>query len=490
MAHPGWYPPGQACYPPELPAYFRNIHELKPIVGAPNDDEVIGIHKVMHAASRVSGVTEMHDSSFFMQLADHLFNVQMARYRSRYSLITFPSDATYTPPTLPTHISVNLEPVSGAPSDDEIAKVHDAIQTYQELRRIPSLFDARTNMELSQHLFDLQMARHMRVSGESQPRPILQTTVEHTNLAQTMENQRPEDSVISTNNVGTGANVTDTHHTPQSTTGIDVRELMERSNQLAERFNQLLERSNDIAERCSQPVDQPSTQILAERFNHVLERLTQVVEQTHQPTEQSDRMAARFDQLFERLNQLVEQSSQHTQRTNELAERSNESADRANQLAEQLNQSHKRSNQLSEQANKTWGQVRDVLGNVNRVLMKVQHAIIRNHKGNTISALDCLVNEKGESRASSDVLDDAISTWELFLFNNNAVTSASNKSISVTIDGVAHDTQVSDRLLGRFLQFYGIDPGLRKNPTSSDLKERKEAEARKRLSKYFSSCLG
>ncbi|KDN46430.1 hypothetical protein RSAG8_04374, partial [Rhizoctonia solani AG-8 WAC10335] len=118
-----------------------------------------------------------------MKLTDHLFGAQMARYRSKYSLITFPSvsvslflpvitdplwsgqDATYTPPVLPTHISVNLEPISGAPTDDEIIKVQEAFQNYQELRRSPSMFDVHVNMELSQHLFDIQTARYMRGAG-------------------------------------------------------------------------------------------------------------------------------------------------------------------------------------------------------------------------------------------------------------------------------------------------------------------------------------
>ncbi|CAE7170437.1 unnamed protein product [Rhizoctonia solani] len=399
--HTGWYPPGQVCYPPELPLSFRNVYEIKPVVGAPSDDEVIGIHAVMHAASRVSGVIGMHDPRFFMQLADHLFNVQMARYRSKYSLITFPSDATYTPPSLPTHISANLKPVSGTPSDEEITKVHDAIQTYQELRRIPSLFDVRVNMELSQHLFDLQMARHMRISGESQPRAIYQTPIsmEPAHPTRDAETQRSsEDSLTATNNMGTGANVTDNFQPPSK---INVCDLMERSNQLAERCNLLLEHSNELIARYNQPANESSSQTLAERFNQVLERLTQIIG-THQPMEQSDRMTDRFNQLFECLNQQVGQSTQCTQRANELARQSNNSADRANKLAERLNELHESSNRLSEQANQTWEQVRGVLGNLNRVLVKVQHAIVRNHKGNTARAVDCLVNEKGELPVSME----------------------------------------------------------------------------------------
>ncbi|CAE7110054.1 unnamed protein product [Rhizoctonia solani] len=488
--HPEWYPHSQVCYPPELPPYFKNIHELKPIVGAPSDDEVIGIHVVMHAASRVSGVSGMHDPIFFMQLADHLFNAQMARYRSKYSLVTFPSNATYTPPALPAHISANLGPVSGAPSDEEIIKVHDTIQTYQELRRIPSLFDARVNMELSQHLFDLQMARHMRISGESQPRPMSQIAEGPTHPTQSAEiTQRSSgDSVTgATNSTGTGANVADMHHISQPTADINIRDLMERSNQLAERFNLLLEHSNELVERHNQRANKPSSQPLAEQFNQVLERLTQIVGQTHQPTEQPDQMTDRFNQLFERLNQLVEQSTQYTQRANELSWRSNDSADRANKLAERLNESHEWSNRLSEQANQTWEQVRDVLGNVNRVLVKVQHAIVRalqNHKGNTINALDCLVNEKGEPPTADSVLGVD------FQESSAACTHIPKHRIPVMIDGVVQEIYVHNRWLGHFLHFYDIDHGLRTDPTSIVLRVGQEAEARKRLGKYLSSCLG
>ncbi|EUC58364.1 laminin domain protein, putative, partial [Rhizoctonia solani AG-3 Rhs1AP] len=154
---PAWHPPGQVCQPPELPLYLRNVYDLKPIVGVPSDADVIGIHAVIQAANRVSGVPGMHDPSLLMGLADHLFSAQMAKYRNKYSLITFPSDATYTPPELPAHVSVILEPVSGAPSDDEMTRVQEALRFYQQFGHAPSMFDAHVNMELSQHLFNLQM---------------------------------------------------------------------------------------------------------------------------------------------------------------------------------------------------------------------------------------------------------------------------------------------------------------------------------------------
>ncbi|CAE6536232.1 unnamed protein product [Rhizoctonia solani] len=225
-------------------------------------------------------VPGMHDPTFLMSLADHLFSVQMARYRSRYSLFTFPSDATYTRPVLPTHISINIEPVSGAPSDDQLKKLQDAIQTYQELRRIPSMFDAHINMELSQHFFDLQMARHMRVAGESQSSPTSQTVTGPRDLAPTTKSTSDATEVptIATNNAGTGENTSGTYLTAQPTSDINVGELIQRSNQLSERSNQLLERSNQLLEQGSQSIDQLNSLTLAERFNQVFERLAGLTE--------------------------------------------------------------------------------------------------------------------------------------------------------------------------------------------------------------------
>ncbi|CAE6454808.1 unnamed protein product [Rhizoctonia solani] len=472
--HAEWYPRSQICYPPELPAYFQNVHDLKPIVGVPSDEEIIEIHTVIHVANslRISGLPGIHSPGLLMKLADHLFNVQMARYRSRYSLVTFPSDATYTPPDLPAHISVNLECISGAPSDNEIMKVQDAIQTYQELRRIPSMFDAHVNMELSQHLFDLQMARHMRIAGESQPSIISQPTVRTDNITR-IAGHTSNASVgpdIATNDAGTKANVAGVHQTPQSTPGIGVRELIERSNQLAERFNHLLERSNELVERCNQTsTGQSSSQLLAERFNQVLERLTQLVEQSYQPG--SDRLTERFNELFERFNQLAEQSHQPAQRANELAERSNELTGRANWLMEQ--------------ANKPVERLGDLLKNINGVLVGIQHAIVRNHKGNTISAIDCLVNEKGEVPGLMSIGYRA--TIEKL---SRCRWGEDQRQFPVTIDGVAKYCRIPNCWLGDFLRFYGIGAGLLRDATNVSLIDGMEDKARDRLSDYISSCLG
>ncbi|CAE6458200.1 unnamed protein product [Rhizoctonia solani] len=424
-----WYPSGQICHPPELPPYLRNVYDLKPIVGVPDDSEVIGIHAVIQAANRASGIPGMHDPDLLMGLADHLFSAQMAKYRSKYSLIVFPSDATYTPPILPAHISVTLEPVSGVPSDEETIKAQEAVRSYQGFSHVPSMFDPHVNMEISQHLFDLQMARYMRVAGESRP---------------------SEENIVATNNAGIGANAA-VHHMHHSASVNNAGELMERSNQLAERFNALLERSNELVENFTHPTDQSNR--LSDQLSQVLERLTQLVERVHQPTEQSGQLAERFNQLFEQFNQVVEQSnrpseqfnqlveqlSQPLQQSNHLAERSNQHFERsnqllsqlgqptqrsdplaerldqllegfnrhlqrsnelsetANQLAEQTNRSTESSNRLTEQVGRPIERLESVMKNINRVLVGIQHAIIRSHRGNTLDALDCLVNQSGET---------------------------------------------------------------------------------------------
>ncbi|KAG8708016.1 hypothetical protein FRC11_006878 [Ceratobasidium sp. 423] len=377
-------------------------------------------------------------------------------------------DATYTPPALPAQVSVNLEPVCGSPSDEEIMKVQDAIQGYQGLRRYPSMFDAHVNMELSQHLFDVQMARHMRVAGESQPTsiPHLAEIPEYSGQDVERNPNIVDESTTATNNTGTGASAAWIDPALQLPLGFDAGQLMERSNQLAEQFNQLLTRTNELMERSSQPSDQSNT--LSERFNQVFERFTQFVEQARQPSGQSDHLTERFNQLFERFNQLVEQSTQPANRANELAERSNELADRANQLAEQLNQSSERSNGLLEQASKGVEKLGDLMKNVNRVLMGIQHAIVRSHKGNTVYAVDCLVNEKGQTPR------EAMAVGEMF----------------APAGGVSQNSRLHGSWLGYYLHFYGIGAEIREDETSTTLKAGKEGEARELLGDYLSSCLG
>ncbi|CAE7108048.1 unnamed protein product [Rhizoctonia solani] len=464
---PGWYPPGQVCCPPDLPTYLKNICELKPIVGVPNNAEVMDIHSVMHAANRVSGVPGMHDAVLFMGLADHLFSVQMARYRSKHSLVTFPSDATYTPSALPAHVTVALEPVTGAPSNEEVMKAQDAVRSYQHFSHVPSMFDPLVNMELSQHLFDIQMARYMRAAGETVPNLAPQTATRHGTTERTLN--EAYEPATQTNNVGTGANAAEIHQTPQPVSALHLNELIHRSDQLAERFNQLLERFNQLMEQCAQPADRSNSQTLAERFNQVLERFACILEPMHKPT-QPDQLAERFNQLLDQFNKLTEHSKGPAQTANKLLERANQIAERANQLVEQ--------------AQKPVGQFGDQLRNINKVLVGIQHAIIRNHKGNTISALDCLVNEKGETPGLSQVT--CFTDFQWFKKNHSG---NNDRRLRILIDGVSQEVFIPDEYMGRFLHFYDIGEGLYEGEMHSVCKG-KAGIARTRIRDYLSSQLG
>ncbi|EUC58596.1 PSDC domain protein, putative, partial [Rhizoctonia solani AG-3 Rhs1AP] len=299
----------------------------------------------------------------------------------------------------------------------------------------------------------------MRVTGESEPRPVLQEAAELPNPVQIPDSSSTSSTepINTTNNVGTGANTVDPYHITQPVPDINVRELMERSNQLAERFNQLLERSNELVERCAQPIDQSHSSTLSDQFNRVLERLIVLVEHPRQPTEHSDALAERFNQLLERFNQLMEQSKEPAHRANELAEK-------ANQLMEQLGESSEYSNELSEQTASCWDRMGDVLGNINRVLVGVQHAIVRNHKGNKINAIDCLVNEQG--RIPVEMHTELQST------------------LTYVSEAFAHETGCLVEVL-----FYGISDGFC-DPSTGFVADGLESDARDRLHNYFSSCLG
>ncbi|KAF8594049.1 hypothetical protein BDV93DRAFT_612023 [Ceratobasidium sp. AG-I] len=164
--------------PPDLPAYLANTFELKPVLGVPTNDEVKNIHAVIRAAEIASQIPAWNDPDLSMELAQHLFDIQTARYRDKYPVNVFPSTNTYAPPTLPSHIAVTLEPVIGAPSDDEVKLVHTALRTSENLANFPSMFDPDLSMNLSQHLFDIQFARHIQrtTEGYFTPRQALPST--------------------------------------------------------------------------------------------------------------------------------------------------------------------------------------------------------------------------------------------------------------------------------------------------------------------------
>ncbi|KEP50547.1 putative laminin domain protein [Rhizoctonia solani 123E] len=381
---------------------------------------MIGIHAVVQVANKAADIQGISDPTLIPQLLGHLFEVQMARYQSKYLGVMFPENSTYTPPTLPVHMTVQLGPVTGAPSEEEIGKVHEAIRLYQQFANAPSLFDPRVDMELHQHLFDIQMARY-RQRARSQARV-------HTSLSSAAA-QETNEAEETTNNAGTGDSSIESRVLARPVNDAGVHEAIERSNRFAEQTNQLAERAN----------------LLIEQSNRISERVNQLLERPSRPVEQPNTLAERFNGLFERLNQHMEESNRLTKESTQPVEK-----------------------------------LGDILRNMNRVLVKVQHAIVRNHKGNNLSALNCLANEKGETPAISETTSN--------LAFDDFLPSSENK-LPIVIDGISHITYIHDGWLGEFVQFYGIADGLCEGE-SSELKRDEQGPARERLGKFLTSCLG
>ncbi|EUC53525.1 hypothetical protein RSOL_009020 [Rhizoctonia solani AG-3 Rhs1AP] len=158
--------------PPALPAHLATIYDLKPITGQPTNEQVITIHAAMRAVNAEAQVPHLCNPELSLQLSQHLFSVQMAVYRNAYPLSILPRDNTYAPPSLPTHIPITLETVTGSPSNEQLKTAQDAMRIV-ESRGYGPLFDPDLNMHLSQHLFNLQLARYIQDStlGQFTSRP-------------------------------------------------------------------------------------------------------------------------------------------------------------------------------------------------------------------------------------------------------------------------------------------------------------------------------
>ncbi|KAG8714063.1 hypothetical protein FRC08_012424 [Ceratobasidium sp. 394] len=158
--------------PPVLPPFLAGTYGLKPVEGVPSDEEVKTVHAVIRVLDDVANVPLLYDADLATRLSMHLFGIQMeclARYRDKHPYITFPSNTMYTPPPLPVHIPVELEPVTGPPSDSQIKSVRTALRLYESMANIPAMFDADLDMKLSQHLFDIQFERYLRQVADGNP---------------------------------------------------------------------------------------------------------------------------------------------------------------------------------------------------------------------------------------------------------------------------------------------------------------------------------
>ncbi|KAJ1305758.1 hypothetical protein OPQ81_010488 [Rhizoctonia solani] len=160
-------PDGVTLIPPQLPGYLSAIHDLKPIVGTPTNQEIKAIHNVIRSLNAAVHLPTLYDSDLSMRLSQHLFGAQLSVYRTNYSMALLPGEkSTYTPPTLPWHITDTLNKVIGTPSDEEIKSVQNIIRSIENLANNPQLFDEDLSMKLSQHMFNIQFARYMHDSAQ------------------------------------------------------------------------------------------------------------------------------------------------------------------------------------------------------------------------------------------------------------------------------------------------------------------------------------
>ncbi|CAE6423560.1 unnamed protein product [Rhizoctonia solani] len=424
----------QVHSPPQLPLYLKKVYDLKPIVGVPSDEEVIGIHAVIRVANKVVDVEDMGDPTLLARLSEHLFSVQLARYRSKRAAV----DTAYTPPSLPAHVSIQPGPVKGTPSEEDIIRAQSALRAYQQFSNIPSMFDPRVDMELSQRLFDIQMANHTQRTRQSRD----------TFAGQEISNSSPSGGIgqakisdAGTNNAETRAGFIGSDRYTRKVDNDSIHDAIERSNLLAEQANQLVERSNQ----------------LVAHSNHLIERSNIITERT---------------------NELLERSSQRPDKSSQFAEKFNEPI-------EKLNSNSEKANQLAEASTKPTERLEKVLMKINKVLVGIQHAIVRNHKGNKMHALDCLVNEYGETPGVSWTTG----RWD-FASLLDKFSGSDFSPIPILIDGVAQDFRFPDILLAKFLHFYGIGDELCEEGSVPKLKRGKENHARERLRTYWASCLG
>ncbi|CAE7200257.1 unnamed protein product [Rhizoctonia solani] len=150
--------------PPQLPPFLANVFNLKPILSNPSGDEVKLVHEAIRALNNLSQTPELRDKELSVELSQHLFDIQMVCHRQKYPASVLPNEVIYTPPKLPSYIPIDLSPVTGPPSNKEIGSIHAALRISDSFANVPSIFDPELHAELSQHLFDIQLARHVQRS--------------------------------------------------------------------------------------------------------------------------------------------------------------------------------------------------------------------------------------------------------------------------------------------------------------------------------------
>ncbi|CUA69483.1 hypothetical protein RSOLAG22IIIB_08490 [Rhizoctonia solani] len=169
----------------------------------------------------------------------------MTCHRHKYTTSALPSDVVYDPPSLPAYIPVELKPVTGPPSNEEIASVHTALRVSENFANVPSIFDPDLHVQLSQHLFDIQLARHVQ-------RSIIQRAMADISVSQN-QTVRQRDSG------GTDpSNIPETHTSPTATPGQVTgptetqRPIPEQSNSLNEPTSYQNPNQRDVARRSTE----------------------------------------------------------------------------------------------------------------------------------------------------------------------------------------------------------------------------------------------
>lgn len=116
--------------------------------------------------------------------------------------------------------------------------------------------------------------------------------------------------------------------------------------------------------------------------------------------------------------------------------------------------------------------------NINKVLVGIQHAIVRSRRGNKESAVHCLVNEVGETLGVK---------YKRILDTRN---QRNDVEIAVEIGGITRELYIPKSWLADSLRFFNITDGLCANQVGSALKDGETGDAQERLADYLSSCLG
>ncbi|CAE6455664.1 unnamed protein product [Rhizoctonia solani] len=150
--------------PPQIPYFLANVINLKPIIGIPGREEIKLVHEAVRALNNFPHTSEMRNSDLSIELAQHLFDIQMVCHRQKYPTSVLLNDVIYDPPTLPAYIPIELKTVTGSPSNEDISSVHTALRISESFVNVPSIFDPDLHVQLSQHLFDIQLARHVQRS--------------------------------------------------------------------------------------------------------------------------------------------------------------------------------------------------------------------------------------------------------------------------------------------------------------------------------------